>query len=150
MAELTLARPVRIHTDDAAARRSLRDQIAKLERELATLFTSAYPRRGIDWCVGGHGGPRLLGIVDLEVLRDDLAIRVSDAHATLRERHDAERANVLLIERMLERPASFKWVRVSAEDVGERGCKHWHCRPRLGIIGMMLGWWRVKISSGCP
>ena len=32
--------------DEAAARRSLRDQIARLERELAALFTSAYPRPG--------------------------------------------------------------------------------------------------------
>ena len=32
--------------DEGAARRTLRDQIAKLERELASLFVSAYPRRG--------------------------------------------------------------------------------------------------------
>jgi hypothetical protein len=23
-------------------------------------------------------------------------------------------------------------------------------RPRLGLIGMLMGWWRVVISSGCP
>ena len=92
----------------------------------------------------------MLGIAELEVLRDELASRVSDAQSALGERRRAERVNACLIEKMLADPTSFKWVRVSAEDVGERGCKHWHCRPRLGIIGMMLGWWRVKISSGCP
>jgi hypothetical protein len=23
-------------------------------------------------------------------------------------------------------------------------------RPRLGLIGMLMGWWQVKLSSGCP
>jgi hypothetical protein len=23
-------------------------------------------------------------------------------------------------------------------------------RPRLGLIGMLAGWWHVKLSSGCP
>jgi hypothetical protein len=23
-------------------------------------------------------------------------------------------------------------------------------RPRLGLIGMLCGWWQVKLSSGCP
>ena len=22
--------------------------------------------------------------------------------------------------------------------------------PRLGLIGMLMGWWQVKLSSGCP
>ena len=50
---------------------------------------------------------------------------------------------------MLE-PGRYKWVRVSREDIGERGCGHWHVRPRLGLIGMLMGWWQVKLSSGCP
>src|SRR5437763_14380363 len=46
-----LAAPFGLQTglDEAAARRSLRDQIAKLERELAAVFASAYPRRGLEW-----------------------------------------------------------------------------------------------------
>ena len=47
-------------------------------------------------------------------------------------------------------PAAHKWVRVGNEDIGEPGCKHWHVVPRLGVIGMLAGWWHVKISSGCP
>jgi hypothetical protein len=41
-------------------------------------------------------------------------------------------------------------MRIGAEDIGETGCKYWEVRPRLGIIGMLMNWWRVKISSGCP
>jgi hypothetical protein len=47
-------------------------------------------------------------------------------------------------------PAAHKFVRVSNEDIGEPGCRHWHSRPRWGVLGMLLGWWRVKVSSGCP
>ena len=51
---------------------------------------------------------------------------------------------------MIAEPERYKWVRVSNEDIGEPGCRHWHSRPKLGLIGMLMGWWRVKVSSGCP
>ncbi len=63
------------------------------------------------------------------------------------ERQEAKRA---LIERMLLEPGAYRWVRVSNADIGEPGCKTWHVVPRLGIVGMLAGWWHVKISSGCP
>ena len=56
----------------------------------------------------------------------------------------------LVIERMLLEPGRYRWVRVTNADIGEPGCKNWHVRPRLGLIGMLAGWWHVKISSGCP
>jgi hypothetical protein len=142
--------PVRTETDDASARRSLRDQIARLERDLAALFTSAYPRRGLEWSVRSPGGPRLLDVAALEALRDELVVRVEDSRRTLRERTYVEERNRERIEEMITNPARFKWVRISNADIGEPGCKFWHSRPRLGPIGMLMGWWRVKISSGCP
>src|SRR6059058_2823331 len=136
--------------DDVAARRSLRQQIAKLERELGAVFASAYPRRGLDWQVASPGGPRVLGVGELEEVRDALADRLEDARRTLRDRAYVERKNLDRIEEMLAEPARFKWVRISNADIGEPGCKYWHSRPRIGLIGMLMGWWRVKISSGCP
>jgi hypothetical protein len=136
--------------DEAAARRSLRKQIAKLERELAAVFASAYPRKGLDWEVASPGGPRVLGVGELEQVRDALATRLEDARRTLRDRAYVERKNLDRIEEMLAEPERFKWVRISNADIGEPGCKYWHSRPRLGLIGMLMGWWRVKISSGCP
>jgi hypothetical protein len=146
------ASPSRVQTgyDDVAARRSLREQIAKLERELGAVFASAYPRRGLEWQVESPGGPRVLGVGELEEVRDALAARLEDARRTLRDRAYVERKNLDRIEEMLTEPARFKWVRISNADIGEPGCKYWHSRPRLGLIGMLLGWWRVKISSGCP
>jgi hypothetical protein len=144
------ARPRTGHEAEAGARQTLRGQIAKLERELASLFASAYPRKGLDWGVSAPGGPRVLGVGELEELRDALADRVEEARQALRERREVERHNVARIDEMIAEPARFKWVRISNADIGEPGCKYWHSRPRLGLIGMLMGWWRVKISSGCP
>jgi AcrR family transcriptional regulator len=141
--------PARTETDEGAARRSLREQIAKLERELAALFAND-PRREIEWQVSSPGGPRVLGVGDLEALRDELAERVEDARRSLRERRKVESKNREKIEALTADPANFKWERVSNEDIGEPGCKYWHSTPRLGLVGMLMGWWRVKISSGCP
>ena len=139
-----------VELDELAARRSLREQIARLERELAASFAAAYPRSGLDWSTPSRGGPRLLGLGELEVLRDELAGRLGRVRSELESRAAQEREYRLLIERMLLEPGRYKWVRVSNEDIGEPGCRQWHVRPRLGLIGMLMGWWQVKLSSGCP
>ena len=119
-------KPLRTDFDEAAARRSLKDQIAKLERELAAVFAAAYPRRGLEWRVASPGGPRVLSIGELEEIRDALATRLEDARRTLRDRAYVERKNLDRIEEMLAEPARFKWVRISNADIGEPGCKYWH------------------------
>jgi hypothetical protein len=139
-----------VEVDEQAARRSLREQIGKLERELAQAFVTAYPRHGFEWSVSGMSGPRILGLGELERVRDDLAERLCTLRADLAQRTAREEESRRLIERMMLDPKSYRYVRVSREDIGERGCGHWHVRPRLGIIGMLMGWWQVKLSSGCP
>ena len=136
--------------DERAARRTLLDQVARLEEELAQLFCSIWPRLGFEVTVPGRGGPRLLSLAELEELRDELAGRVQHVRRTLSDRTYAEECNRRLIEEMLLDPDSHKFVRVSNEDIGEPGCKHWHVRPRWSFLGMLMGWWRVVISSGCP
>ena len=135
---------------ERAARDELRRQIARLERELGELFAATFPRRGIDWSVAPGGGPRVLGVAELERIRDRFVTRLAEAKAEIARRADAEEASRGLVERMIADPDEYRWVQVSNDDVGEPGCKHWHSRPRFGIIGMLLGWWRVKLSSGCP
>jgi hypothetical protein len=136
--------------DEAPARRALRAQIARLEHQLASLTTEAKPRDRIAWSIGGEAGPRLLGIGELERVRDDLAERLHEVRETLAARAAREAQKRALLERMLRDPAEHRFVRVSAADVGEPGCGVWHVRPRLGLIGMLMGWWQVKLSSGCP
>ena len=140
-----------LRPDEAAARRTLREQIARLESELGALFCSTFPRTGFDWNVESlGGGPRFLSLHELEEVRDRLADRLAHNRGVLGDRTYVEELNRRRIEEMLLNPAEHKWVRVQNEDIGERGCKQWHVRPRFGILGMLMNWWRVRISSGCP
>ena len=114
------------------------------------MFATAFPRQGIDFAVPAAGGPRVLGVADLEAVRDGLVARLHEARSELSDRVDVEERNRELIEEMVAEPERHRWVRVSNEDIGEPGCRHWHSRPRWGLLGMIVGWWRVKLSSGCP
>lgn len=142
---------LRVEVDERLARAELRRQVGHLERELATLFSEAFGRVELDYRVAAIAAePRILDLGDLERLRDELAERVAEARISLRERARVETGNRELLREMLASPADFKWVQVSRDDLGLPGCGHWHSRPRLGPVGMLMGWWRVKVSSGCP
>ena len=143
-----LAPPAEV--DERAARRSLREQIARLERKYAQACAAAYPAVEMTPAAERYAGPRLLDLGELEATRDDLAGRVVKLRDRIAHEADKQEEKRLLIERMLLQPADFKWVRVTNADIGEHGCKSWHVRPRLGLVGMLAGWWHVKISSGCP
>lgn len=143
--------PFQVEVDESAARRELRRQIGNLDRELGGLIGDAFGRVEIAYGVDATAaGPRLLDLGELERLRDELAERVAEARKTLADQGRVEAANRALLERMLAAPSDFKWVQVSRDDIGAPGCGHWHSRPVLGPIGMLMGWWRVRISSGCP
>jgi hypothetical protein len=144
------ATPVLPDVDERAARRTLRAQIAHLERDLGAAVIAAYPRLPAGTARVSHAGPRLLGLEELERIRDDLADRIAEVRAQAVAQGERQAEARVLIERMLLDPGRYKWVRVCNEDIGETGCKNWHVRPRLGLIGMLAGWWHVKISSGCP
>jgi hypothetical protein len=141
-----------LEPDELAARRTLRGQISRLERELANAFVTAYPLGGLSQPsgAGGRSDPRLLGLGELERVRDELAERLRSAQVTISERADVQAANRLYLERILLDPAQHRFARVSSRDLGEPGCGVWQVRPRLGLIGMLMGWWQVKLSSGCP
>jgi hypothetical protein len=136
--------------DHAAARRTLRGQIAKLDAELARLAAASSPRDEIGWAIGGHAGPRLLGLGELERTRDDLAERLHAVRAAHAERAAREALKRDQLARMLRNPEEHRFVRITREEVGEPGCGAWESRPRLGLLGMLAGWWHVKVSSGCP
>ena len=137
--------------DERLARVELRRQIGRLEAQLGTLVADGFPRLRIDAAVPAVSKePRALGLGDLEAIRDSLATRIGAAQRQLREYAELETRNRELLERMLAAPAEHKWVQISRADVGEPGCGHWHSRPRLGLLGMLMGWWRVRVSSGCP
>ena len=140
-----------VAVDEREARLQLRSQIARLEAELAGLFAEAFGHTEVPHRVAALAPQaRVLDLGELEAVRDGLADRAAEARQALVERKRVEDENRELVERMLAAPQDFKWVQVSREDLGLPGCGHWHSRPRLGPIGMLMGWWRVKVSSGCP
>jgi hypothetical protein len=137
-------------TGERAARRTLREQIGRLEHELTRACLDACPRLDPGPPLPSLAGPRLLSLGELERVRDALADRLArvrdDADAQLLRQAESR----ALLERMLADPPAHKWMRISHAQLGEPGCKHFHVRPRLGPIGLLMGWWRVKVSSGCP
>jgi hypothetical protein len=157
---------------ERAARGSLRAQVARLERELSQLVAGAFPYvSSLDTGEGAgtdlgevHGwngatpaprfgvlpGPSLLSLEQLERQRDRLAHRIGHLHRRLEQRALHERRAHELLERMRRDPGSYKFVSLPVRDLGQGGCGVWEVRPRLGLIGMLAGWWQLKLSSGCP
>jgi hypothetical protein len=143
---------------ERAATASLRAQVAKLERELSAIVAVGFPHipgAAHSGPVRGHereraSTPRLLTLGELEQLRDSLAQRVYEAQRRTAGRAEFERRSRALLERMKLEPGRYRFVRLPATDVGESGCGVYRVRPRLGIIGMLAGWWELTLSSGCP
>jgi hypothetical protein len=151
--------------DERAARSSLREQVARLERELSKIVAEAFPHISPTTIAGAAvlsfaaaerapgeplAGPRLLSLEQLELLRDALAGRLQDLRRRAEERVAHERRAQELLERMKLEPARHKFVRLPVSDLGQGSCGVWEVRPCLGLIGMLAGWWQVKLSSGCP
>lgn len=144
------ARPAgatRTHEEERSAREALRGQIARLEGQLA-----AYPEA---WEAGekqtrATAIPAVATIDELEITRDELLARLTDAQAAAEKRSDRHEAARRWREEALADPSSHRWESVSKEDLGEPGCGAIAVRPRWGPVGALMGWWRVKISSGCP
>ena len=136
--------------DERAARRTLREQISRLERELVSACLDACPRLIPPAPSRSLAGPRVLSLGELERVRDELAGRLAlvrgDADAQILRQAESR----ALLERMYADPPAHKWMRISNAQLGEPGCKHFHVRPRLGPVGLLAGWWHVKVSSGCP
>ncbi len=95
-------------------------------------------------------GPHLLGLAELERQRDRLVLQIRESQRQGARRDELERDARELLERMKADPRRHKFVRLPVADLGERGCGVWEVRPRLGPIGMLAGWWQLKLSSGCP
>jgi hypothetical protein len=83
-------------------------------------------------------------------VRDRLAAGVQDMRARVRERVEHERRAREQLQRMKLDPGSYKFARLPVRDLGQGVCGVWEVRPRLGLIGMLAGWWQLKLSSGCP
>lgn len=135
------------HADQAAARRELRRQIARLEAELAA-YPAARSERDRHPLLRPKG--HVLGFEELLATRDELIERLREARQRA-ERRGARQARARARrERLLGDPEAERWGRVGNEECGDPGCGETRAVPRFGPIGAIAGWWRVKVSSGCP
>ena len=135
-------------------RNTLRIQIGRLEREHSAIVAEAFPHISPadipDLEDEAFGGPCLLTLAELERMRDRLAGRTQDLRRLAAKRVEHERRSRELLEGMKLEPGRYKFTRLPVRDLGQGGCGVWEVRPRLGLIGMLAGWWHVKLSSGCP
>src|SRR4051795_2260551 len=96
---------------DAAARRSLREQIARLESQLARTLATTYPRVTPAGPPIAHRGPKLLNLEELEITRDALAARVSDVHRRAAEQQAAQAEARARLRDMRAHPERHKGAR---------------------------------------
>ena len=150
----SIASPRQIEVGERDARIALRGQLGKLERESSAIVANGFPYispAAMPELPGDPaGGPCLLTLAELERIRDHLAGRVQDLRRLAKRRVEHERRARELLDGMKLEPGRYKFVRLPVRDLGEGGCGVWEVRPRLGLIGMLAGWWQVKLSSGCP
>ncbi len=142
-------RPSAPHAPRSAA------QIAKLENELSELLADRFPFIAApplarDPAPLAVGGPCLPGLGELEQARDRLASRLQIVRGRAEIRGTHERRARELLEKMRLEPGRYKYYRVPVRDLGQSGCGVYEVRPRLGVIGMLAGWWELTLSSGCP
>jgi len=149
--------PVGLHQVEVGeldARNALRTQIGRLERGCSAIVADAFPHISPAQVPDAIGeavdGPCLLTLEKLERTRDRLAGRGQDMRRLAVERAEHERSSRELLERMKLEPGRYKFMRLPVRDLGQSGCGVWEVRPRLGLLGMLAGWWQVKLSSGCP
>jgi DNA-binding transcriptional regulator YhcF (GntR family) len=139
---------VRRDSDQREARKELRRQIGRLEAELASYPRELQPPPEPE--VRPHHGGRIASVAELEKTRDALLQQVADVREKA-EKRDRRRARARdKVEDMVREPEAHKWRWVSSEDTGEEGCKEYRVTPRYGPVGAAMGWWRVKVSGGCP
>jgi hypothetical protein len=132
------------------ARDALRAQIARLERELTRIVASGFPHISVSPASEGAAAGRLLTLEELELARDRLVLRIREAQGQAQQRLELELRSKELLEQMKLQPGRYKFMRLPLEHLGQGKCGAWEVRPRFGLLGMLAGWWELKLSSGCP
>ncbi len=136
-----------LEADELGARRELRRQIGRLEAQLASyrrdLESLGPPRVSAP-------EPRIASAAELERTRDALLRQLGAARAAAAERARRERRAREVRDAMVADPGAHRWEVVSADETGEEGCATWEVAPRLGPLGALMSWWRLKVSGGCP
>ena len=135
-----------LEADDVSARRELRRQIGRLEAQLAGY------RRDLEPAAQRvqPAEPRIAGVAELEQTRDALLTQLASARGAAARRARRERRAREVRDAMVADPSAHRWDVVSSAETGEEGCAEWQVGSRMGPLGALMSWWRVKVSGGCP
>jgi hypothetical protein len=136
-----------LESDERQVRLELRRQIARLEADLAS-YVRDVPAEPASH--PGSGEAHVAGVEELERTRDALLARLSDARGNAGRRAAREQRARARRDEMLRDPAANRWEVVSSAEAGEEGCTEYRVSPRYGPLGMLMRWWQVKVSGGCP
>ena len=93
---------------------------------------------------------RIATVEELTASRDALIERLTRLRGEAERRGRGGARSREHLERMVADPSSHRWEIVTSDDLGDPGCRNWRVVPRFGPLGAIMGWWRVKVSSGCP
>lgn len=136
--------------EGATLRRELRAQISRLERELAQ-YAWHDPRQPFQpGPVTAQPVGRVAGVEELERMRGEMIDRLSRLRGEAEQRGVTEQRARAHVEEMISDPSAHRWEMITADQTGDPGCKSWRVVPSYGPLGAIMGWWRVKVSSGCP
>ena len=135
--------------DARAARHELRRQIGRLEADLAAYAESSGAHQP---SMAARPAPvaHVASIEELEATRDWLLERLRAVQADEQRKSRREAKARGRVEDMVRDPEGHRWQWVSSEETGEPGCKEYRAVPRYGPVGAAMGWWRIKVSGGCP
>jgi DNA-binding transcriptional regulator YhcF (GntR family) len=133
--------------DEAAARRELRRQINRIEAQLASYPEARSARERHPLL---RPKAHVADLAELEEVRNELMNRLKEARAAAEQRGERQSRARGRRERMIGDPERHRWERVANDEIGDPGCGDARAVPRFGPIGAVAGWWRVKVSSGCP
>lgn len=131
-------------------RRALREQIGRLEAEIAAYAWHDPRDPPPTRARGGEPVGRLISVFELERTRAELIDRLRRLRGEAHRRGAEQEAAQAHVAEMVSDPSAHRWEMVRSEAPGEGGCKSWHVIPAWGPVGQIMGWWRVKVSSGCP
>jgi DNA-binding transcriptional regulator YhcF (GntR family) len=137
-----------LEADELGAWRELRRQIGRLEAQLAgyrrdlEVLDEPRPLRPPE--------PRIASAAELERTRDALLRQLAAARSAAARRARRERRAREVRDAIIADPGAHRWEVVSSAETGEEGCVSWRSEPRLGPLGALMSWWRVRVSGGCP
>jgi DNA-binding transcriptional regulator YhcF (GntR family) len=133
--------------DAKTLRKELRQQIARIEREVAAYARHDRRERPPRRVPSAVPTARVASVEDLQRTRSELIDRLMHLRKEADRRGAAEQRARSHIEDMVDDPAAHRGEVVTIAEAGHSDRTTWRVVPRYGPLGAILGWWRVEARS---